>query len=240
MKVLLTLFILIVSTQAAQLPPKWRLEYNYGLVESKYKEFQDTIVFTPTNTTQQTDYHQFIFQYYFLPPWIDFSMGLNTTGTNTSKPEDETKHFQYFTAFMNLGFVLPISDYWNFKLVVERFFTTMIVPGNKFGFRNLTGNQIYPEVEWLPFGSDIFFQMSPYIKFPIWSDIGGRKETTAGLKFKFPLGSARNIKFPAYAYQTSILLKFFYSKMELTFERPGFISSEISIEQIGATIGFNF
>jgi hypothetical protein len=238
--VFLSLFIFICSVQAAKLPPKWRFEYNYGLAKSKYKEFQDTIIFTPKNIEQQSDYHQFVFQYYLLPPWIDLSLGLNTTGTSTKSPKEKADQFQYFTAYVNLGFVIPISDFWNIKIVAEHFFTTMIVQGDKFGFRNLTGNQIYPEVEWLPFGSDIFFQMSPYFKVPLWSDVGGRKETTVGLKFKFPLGSERNIKFPAYAYQSSIILKVFYSTMELTFERPGYISSEMSIDQVGATVGFNF
>lgn len=240
MKVLITLLLFTLSVHAAKLPPKWRFEYDYGITQSKYEEFQDTIVFTPTNITQRSDYHQFIFQYYLLPPWIDLSLGLSTTGTNVMKPSEESKQFQYLTAYVNLGFVIPISDYWHIKLVAERFFTTMVVKDDKFGFRNLSGNQVYPEIEWLPFGADIFFQMSPYFKFPLWSDVGGRKETTVGLKFKFPLGSERNIKFPAYAYQSSILLKIFYSKMELTFERPGFISSEMKVDQVGATIGFNF
>ena len=240
MKALLLVFIFTFSTQAANLPPNWRFEYNYGVAQSKYEEFQDTIVFTPTNITQQTDYHQFMFQYYLLPPWIDLTLGLNTTGTNTKKPLEKAKQFQYFTAYINVGFVLPISDYWNIKIVAERFFTTMVVDDDNFGFRNLIGNQIYPEVEWLPFGSDIFFQMSPYFKIPIWSDVGGRKETTVGVKFKFPIGSGRAIKYPAYAYQSAVMLKLFYTTMDLTFERPGFISSEMSIDQFGLTLGFNF
>ncbi|MBD67096.1 MAG: hypothetical protein CME62_17980 [Halobacteriovoraceae bacterium] len=235
----LIIFFLIQSTWAAKLPPRWRFEYNYGQAKTHYLEEQPSILSTNANIEQVADFHQFIYQYYLLPPWLDFSLGGNITGLSVQSPSEKEEQFQYLTAFANLGVVLPFSDFWNVKLIAEYFYTSMIVEDDAFGFRNLRGTQVYPEVEWLPFGSDMFFQVSPYLKVPLFSDVGDREETTIGLKFVFPL-SGKNLKFPVYAYGKSIIVRVFYTNMRLEFERDDFIPAEIDVRQYGATLGFNF
>lgn len=236
------IFILLLSSNifAANLPPRWRFEYNYGQATTEYIEEQPSIVFTRADIVQRADFHQFIFQYYLLPPWIDFSIGGNITGLTVEEPEETAQQFQYLTGFANLGFVLPFSDFWNVKLVTEYFYTTMIVEDDEFGFRNLRGTQVFPEIEWLPFGSDMFLQISPYLRVPLFSDIGNRQETTVGLKIVLPVGSEKNLRFPVYAYGKSLIFKVFYTNMRLDFQEEGFIESEIDVRQYGATIGFNF
>ena len=225
----------------AELPPNWRFEYNYGQATTEYTETQPSIVFNDTDVIQIADFHQFIWQYYLVPPWLDISIGGNITGaTQVQEPEEEAQQFQYLTGFANAGVVLPFSDYWHTKLVFEYFYTSMIVDDDAFGFRNLRGTQIYPEVEWLPFGSDMFIKISPYFRVPLFSDIGNRQETTVGLKLSIPVGSRKNLRFPLFAYGKYLTVKVFYTQMKLTFEREGFIPSDIEVRQYGATIGFNF
>ena len=238
--IFLTILLTSLSALAAPLPPKWRFEYNYGRATTHYLEEQPSIVFTHANVKQVADYHQFIYQYLIFPSWLDLSIGANLTGVQAEEPSEEEDQFIYATGYVNLGVMLPISDFWNIKLVAETFYTTMEVEDDKFGFRNLTGNQIYPEIEWLPFGSDIFMQITPYFKIPLISDVGNRKETTIGLKLSLPLGSERAQRYPTFAYQRSFILRVFYTHLELEFEREDFIPAEIDVRQIGATLGFNF
>lgn len=241
MKFLIFLLLFTHQLLAAPLPPRWRFEYNYGKVNTYYIEKQPSILFTARNIKQVSDRHQFIYQYYLLPPWLDFSLGGTITGlSSVEEPVDTSEQFQYITAFSNIGISIPLSDFWRIRLIAEYFFTTMIVEDDAFGFRNLMGAQVFPEIEWLPFGSDMFFQISPYFTFPIWSDVGGRKETTFGLKLKVPLGSTQNARFPVFAYQTALIIRIFYTEMELKFERAGYIPSEMFVRQIGTSIGFNF
>ncbi len=238
--VLFLLFIYSAFSYAAVNPPRWRFEYNYGKVKTEYHEEQLSIIFDKKEIKQTADFHQFIYQYYLLPPWLDFSIGGNITGLQVDEPSEEDQQFQYLTAFANIGIQIPFSDYWNVKLVTESFYTSMIVEDDKFGFKNLRGTQIYPEIEWLPFGSDMFIQISPYLKFPIWSDTGARKETTIGIKLNIPIRSPNQMRFPTFAYNTSFVLKFFYTNMSLDFEKKGFISSEFEVRQYGLLFGMNF
>ncbi|MEE2671048.1 MAG: hypothetical protein VYA54_05030 [Bdellovibrionota bacterium] len=240
MKLLSLLLFFSTNIYAANIPPNWRFEYNYGQATTHYLEEQPSIIFTQANIKQVADFHQFVFQYYLLPPWLDFSIGGNITGLNVNEPEEVENQFRYMTGFANLGIVIPFSDYWHVKLVAEYFYTTMKVKDDAFGFTNLSGWQAYPEIEWLPFGSSQFVQISPYFKFPLASNTSNRQETTLGLKFKFPFGSEQNLKFPLYAYGKSIVLKVFYTNMRLEFNQEGFIPSEIDVRQYGATLGFNF
>jgi hypothetical protein len=240
-KILAIFFILTFCTNtfSAELPPRWRFEYSYGKVKTFYLEEQTSILFTRANVNQISDFHQFVYQYYLVPPWIDISIGANTTGTQVEEPEEQADQFRYITAYANIGFIIPISDFWHIKLIAENFYTSMQVKDDAFGFQNLRGNQIYPEFEWLPFGSDMFLQVTPYFKVPLWSDVGGRKETTIGLKFKIPLNGKR-VMFPSFAYQKAIMLKVFFTNMHLNFEKEGFIASDIDVRQVGASVGFNF
>lgn len=236
----LTILLYGALATAAPLPPKWRFEYNYGRATTHYLEKQPSILFTSANIKQVADYHQFLYQYLLFPNWLDFSMGANFTGLQAQEPSEKEDQFIYATGFVNLGVMLPISDFWNIKLVAETFYTTMVVKEDNFGFRNLTGSQFYPEVEWLPFGSDTFMQITPYFKVPLISDVGNRRETTIGLKFSLPFGGERAQRYPTFAYQKSLVIRVFYTHLELDFERDDFIPSKIDVRQIGATLGFNF
>lgn len=238
--IITSIFLISINIFAAEIPKQWRFEYNYGKVNTNYNEDQPSIIFDKKDIEQISDYHEFVFQYYLVPPFIDISFGLNTTGTQTDSPSDPDEQFRYVTGYANIGIVIPISDFWSFKIVGETFYTTMIVKDDEFGFQNLRGNQIYPEIEWLPFGSDIFIQFSPYAKIPIYSDsVGNRRETTIGLKMKIPLGSQQEMRFPTFAYQNALTIKIFYTTMQLRFQESNFISSEIETKQIGLTIGLN-
>jgi len=224
----------------AELPSRWRFEYHAGKITTDYSEEQSSILFQDTNITQKSAYQEFIFQYFLLPPWIDFKFGAQVSGYQVDEPSDPAEQFTYITGYGNLGFIIPWGDYFQIKLVFEHFYTTMLVKDDRFGFQNLRGNQVYPELDFLPFGSDMFLQIQPYLKFPIWSDTGNRRETTVGLKIKIPFNSPKNQTFPTFAYQKNIIIKLFYTNMALKFERDDFIESDIKVEQTGVSLGFSF
>lgn len=240
MKLIISALLFTQFLYSAELPSRWRFEYHIGKVTTEYVEEQSSILFQDTDITQRSAYQEFIFQYFLLPPYIDFTSGAQVTGYQVDEPEDPAEQFTYLTGYANLGFLVPWGDYFQLKIIFEHFYTTMLVRDDAFGFQNLRGNQIYPELEFLPFGSDMFLQISPYLKFPLWTDTGNRRETTVGLKLKIPLGSAREQRFPTFAYQKAIIIKLFYTNMALKFKRNDFIESDMKVNQYGASIGFSF
>lgn len=242
-KVVLTLFLITYSTQvfSATNPSRWRFEVNYGNVTTSYKETQDTPLFDDVNIEQKSEMTEVMFQYFLLPPHIDLAFGLQSAGQNIKTPTDVAQQFHYLNGYANVGWHLPsFNDFWSLKLVFEAYFTTLLVQDDAFGFRDLWGAQIYPEVEFLPFGTDLYTQISPFLKLPLYTKDDQRKETTIGLKIKLPFGNEQTAKFPLFAYQKAIMIRVFYSKVDLLFQKPGFIPSNITVEQTGVSIGFNW
>jgi len=132
------------------------------------------------------------------------------------------------------------TDFLNIRMVGEYFYATMVTQNDSFGFNNLYGWNIYPEFEILPFGSDMFLQISPFARFPLVNFDEVREETIYGIKIKVPLGSDRSMRFPVYAYQKALIFKFYYNKIRYRFEQQGFISNDIEMSQYVGTLGFNF
>lgn len=236
------LFSLFISFNclAAKNPAKWKFSYHFGQATTNYLEEQPSIVFTAKDVKQKSAFQEFQWTYFLLPPLIDINLAAQLTGLQYEEPEEEADQFQYINTMANVGVHIPFSDYMQLKLVFEYIYTSMIVKDEAFGFQDLHGYQIYPEVEFIPFGSTMFSQITPYFKVAIWSNIYNRKETTAGIKWKIPLFAPQEQKFPTYAYQRSVILRVFYTNMHLTFEQEGYISSEMDVKQVGATIGFSF
>lgn len=228
------------SVLAAKNPPKWKFSYHFGQATTDYLEEQPSILFTAKDITQKSAIQEFQWTYFMLPPYVDITLASQITGLQYEEPEDPADQFQYVNTFANIGLHIPFSDFWQVKLVFEYIYTTMIVKDQAFGFQDLHGYQIYPEIELIPFGSTMFSQITPYFKVAVWSNIFNRRETTVGLKWKIPLFAPQEQKFPTYAYQRSIILKAFYTNMNLVFEREGFVPSEMDVRQVGATIGFSF
>jgi hypothetical protein len=225
---------------AARNPPSWKFAYHAGRTDTNYIETQPSLAFTAKDVDQKSAFQEFHWTYFLLPPYLDITLAAQHTGLQYETPEDPADQFQYITAMANIGAHIPFSDFFQLKLVFEYFYTTMIVQDNQFGFRNLRGYQVYPELEVLPFGSTMFAQITPYFKVPLWSDVGNRQETTIGLKWKIPLFAPQEQRFPSYAYQRSVILRVFYTQMNLAFARAGYIQSDMEVKQFGATLGFSF
>ena len=241
MKTLLLLFIFFgTNCLAARNPPKWKFTYHFGQATTHYLEEQPSIIFTTKNLKQKSAIQEFHWTYFLFPPFIDINLSTQITGLQYEEPEEEADRFEYINSHANIGIHVPISDFVQFRFVFEYIYTSMIVKNNDFGFQDLHGYQVYPEIELLPFGSTMFAQITPYFKTSIWSNLYNRRETTFGIKWKIPFFAPQEQTFPTYAYQRSIILKLFYTNMHLTFEREGFIPSEMDVRQVGGTIGFSF
>jgi len=259
---MLKLFLFIVlfqSAYSANVPSRYRFEIGYGYTISDYNEttFDGNSFSTrnpPLESTQGSGTLETMFQFYIIPPYLDLSFGIEATGVNVfntkvdgSKIEDlkendpGAENFLYLLAYGRLGVILPqLSEHIQVKLNIERFYTTMIVKNNEFGFRNLQGWQVFPDIEWLTFSEGRFFKMSTFLKIPLWTDIGSRRETTLGLKFRVPLGGAETRRFPAYAYERALTLKIFYTNLDLTFQNASAKNAEFTIKQYGLGLGLNF
>jgi len=231
---------MVQNSYAAKNPPNWKFAYHFGQAVTNYIEEQPSIAFVSKDLQQKSAYQEFQWTYFLIPPYVDINLTTQLTGLQYEEPKDQADQFKYITTMANIGIHIPVSDFIQFKLVFEYIYTTMIVQDNAFGFQDLYGYQVYPEVEFLPFGSTMFAQITPFFKISVWSNIYNRKETTYGLKWKIPLFSPQEQRFPTYAYQRSFILKAFYSNMNLTFEQEGFIPSEMDVEQYGVTLGFSF
>lgn len=239
-KVLFVFILFSSQLYAARNPPKWKFAYHAGKANTNYIETQPTLAFTYKNIDQKSAFQEFHWTYFLMPPFLDITLAAQHTGLQYEEPESVEDQFQYITAMANIGAHIPFSDFFQLKLIFEYFYTTMLVKDDLFGFRNLSGYQVYPELELLPFGSTMFAQITPYFKVPLWSDFGNRRETTIGLKWKIPFFAPQEQIFPNYAYQRSVILRVFYTQMHLEFQREGFIQSNMDVRQIGATLGFSF
>jgi hypothetical protein len=233
-------FFLLFVTEiyAARIPPNWRIAVDYGAVQTNYKEFQDSILFENKDIDQRSSFARFEYQYFLSPPWLDFKLGLEYLGINNEEVTPETDEFDSYKAYGNIGIVIPFSDFFQTKLVFEYFYNDMIVKNDEFGFENLSGYQLYPEFEFLPFGTDQFIQISPYIKFPLWSNTNNRQETTIGLNLNVPI-NGQGARFPTYAYQTALTIKIFYMEQTLKFQEAGFIATDFETKAYGVTIGIS-
>jgi hypothetical protein len=242
-KLILSVILIIISSNifAANRPGRLRFEFNYGNVTTEYTESQLTNLFDNVEVIQKSEMLDLMFQYFLVPPYIDLTFGIQSAGSKVKSLEGHAKSFRYLNGYLNAGWVMPsFNDFWSLRMIFEGYFTTILVDGEEYGFKNLWGGQIYPEIEYLPFGTDLYTQVSPFFKFPLYTRDDQRKETTIGLKIKIPLGSERTARFPLYAYQKAIILRVFYSKVELKFQRTGFVPSYINVNQIGVTLGFNW
>lgn len=241
LKLVLFLFFLISVAQAATNPPLWRINLDLGHGKMNYTETRNTPSFTDKNIDQKAMFVDFSFLQYIIAPDIDLTAGAQIYGLSPSEPENELNQFQSYYGYLNLGFSFySFSDYLRIRLVLEGFNQNIVSDGN-FGFKNLWGGQIYPDIEILPFGTDMFLQISPFFKIPLLTDSGKRSEFTAGIKIKIPTSSdSKSMKFPAYAYQNAFVIKLFYRKVDLLFQKSGFIDSEIETEEFIASLGFSF
>ncbi|MBL7665316.1 MAG: hypothetical protein JNM93_09290 [Bacteriovoracaceae bacterium] len=239
MRYLGCLFIVLfflTSAYAAKTPSRLRFEFNFGTSNMDYVENQTAPAFVDQDFKEKSSWSEFALQYYLLPPYFDITASAQYTGGNISEPKLKGDQIEILTGQATLGWVLPqFSEFYQLKLNLERFYMTTFTEDNDFGFRNLVGWQVYPTLEWLTFGSDAFMQISTFFKVPLWTDTGNRRELTAGLKFRIPFGQRRG--FPAYAYQTAIILKVFYTDLRVQYEND---TGEVEIKQSGASIGFNW
>ncbi len=235
------LFFFTSLAQAATNPPLWRFNLDLGYGKMNYTETDISPVTSDEDIDQTALFVDFSFLQYIVAPGIDLTAGAQIYGLSPSEPENENEQFQSTYGYVGLGFnFYTFSDYFSVRLVLEGFTQDIATEGD-FGFSSLFGAQAYPEFEILPFGTDMFMQISPFLKLPLLTDSGKRREFTVGLKVKLPTTSNTNqMKFPAYAYQKAIVFKLFYRKVDLLFEKSGFIPLEIETSELIGTIGFSF
>jgi hypothetical protein len=238
-------FILIFTLYSSELianpqPSLWRFEFLYSDVTTHYQESQNSVLFTNRDIEQKTTKFDLNAQLYLIPPMLDVGFTYSLAGIKDDQNITATNRYQYSTAASYIGFRLPLNnDFFNLRLVGEYFTSSVLVENDLFGFRKLTGTQLYPEIEIFPFGPGSFFQISPYAKVALLSSDDSRKETTVGIKMKIPFGRNR-LRYPLYAYQKAIIIKLYSTQMNLVFQREGYVPADIEYQETGLSVGFNW
>lgn len=244
-KMVKKILIFIVAFYSSELianpqPSLWRFEFLYSDVTTHYQEIQNSVLFTNRDIEQKTTKVDLTAQLYLIPPILDVGFTYSLAGIKDDQNITATNRYQYSTAASYIGFRLPLNtDFFNVRLVGEYFTSSVLVENDLFGFRKLTGTQLYPEIEIFPFGPGSFFQISPYAKVALLSSDDSREETTYGLKIKIPYGRNR-LRYPLYAYQKAIIIKLYSSQINLVFQREGYVPADIEYQETGLSVGFNW
>lgn len=238
--IILITFILSSKAFSATNPPLWRISFLGAISSDKYEEFQDTPIKSPVNTEQQSTNFEIAFTQILLAPIVDLTAGLEYKGISTSKVKPVNFSFKSYYGFLNLGFDLyRYNDFFKLRFILEGFTSTLKADSETFGYKGLWGGQAYPEIIFSPFGTDSRLQISPFLKLPLLTQSDKRKEFTLGLLVNLPLATGR-VPYPSYAYKKSLILKLYYRKVDLLFEKSGFLPLDISTEEINLSLGFSF
>lgn len=113
--------------------------------------------------------------------------------------QTETTGARFFGANLRLGFTPSLFHYSNTRLTLNGglFYTTMLVAGNVYGFRNMAGPQIFPV---LSHRFENRNQLSTYFKFSPVATAGsaftpGNREIAAGGAYAWRLRNLKTIAF---------------------------------------------
>jgi len=132
--------------------------------------------------------------YLLIPGQLDAGMSFYVTALQLSKSYDVNA--RYFGFNTRLGYVLPqFDERWFITLYGGWYYTTMMVTGDVFGFRNLSGPQIYPTVRRVLDNKDV---VAAYFKYsPIASSFSlltlSNREIAGGIAYVHPLANGHTI-----------------------------------------------
>ena len=130
--------------------------------------------------------------YHFPSAWI---IGLSGYATLSQLKKSTDVSVRYFGLNARLGYQFPSVSNWTFTLYGGAYYSTMFVTNNVFGFKNLAGPQIYPELrKSFNNGSAIIV----YVKFcPVSEGVTTfsttNREVAAGAAYLHPLFSGHPI-----------------------------------------------
>ena len=132
--------------------------------------------------------------YLLIPGKLDAGMSFYVTALQLSKSYAVSA--RYFGFNTRIGYVLPQFDpKWFISLYGGWYYTTMMVTGDVFGFKNLSGPQIYPTVRRVLDNNDV---IAVYFKFsPISSSFSllklSDREIAGGVAYVHPLPGGHSI-----------------------------------------------
>ena len=196
---------------AASLPKRYRLGFStaYTLYNySEVHEFQPSGGISGFKETAIT--LKGSMRYYLVPPFIDseinafytaLPMGSNVSGTSA----------RFLGVNARAGWVFPgLPRGMSLTLMVGWYYLTMFVDKNSFGFENIQGPQVFPELSWILYlPNDVPVVLTTYYKYsPVAPDIKSLtysiREISTGLNFRYPVGGIQQL--PRYAYLKAVSL----------------------------------
>lgn len=127
-----------------------------------------------------------------LPPRWDFAANAYMTLLPVSSSQEISARF--FGASMRIGYVLPsVKAPWRVSLLAGAYYATTFVQGDGFGYKNVSGPQIFPTVRReLPGGDSVlaYFKFSPISAGFSFLQLSNH-ELAAGLIYSRPLPDGR-------------------------------------------------
>lgn len=209
---------LIPDAYSAKIPKRHRLGFSAGYTLTSYDEShanqptRGVSGFSQTSITTKA-----VLRYFLLPPMIDMEANVYYTALPLQSNVPATK-LQFLGSNVRVGLVVPyLPKYMGLTLMGGYYYVSTYVTGNAFGFQNLKGLQIYPELSWLvylpqqmPLVFTTYYKYSPVAP-TLRSLTFASREVSTGLNIRFPVGGQNEL--PRYAYIKAISVGFNYTHL---------------------------
>ncbi len=204
------LFLLSLEAYSATVPKQYRLGFSAAYTSISYTESDE---FQPSRgvsgfseialTTKAS------LRYFLIPPVVDLEANVFFTALPLSTNLSGVT-VRYLGANVRLGVPIPpiLPKPLSLNLMLGWYYITMFVTDNQFGFQNIRGPQIYPELSWIiHLKNDLPLVFTTYFKFsPISTSLTTltfkNRELSTGLNVRIPVGGANVL--PYYAYMKAL------------------------------------
>lgn len=241
--VLITLFLLTTNVFAARIPTNWRVGVAAGYSQLSFNERRNSLTFPDVEVDQSSYVFDFSLGYFLIAPGLQFKGNLHILSPNS------VENFQNSAEQQGISFYEgDVGITWNMftlfrlfsvSLESEYFYSTTFTQDDTFGYKALSGFQLYPSFQLRLTEDDGATRFSIYSRIPLISDVGNREEITVGMIFWLPLGGSP-IQFPLYAFENTMIVKITYSSVKIDYTDPSFFTGAVELSKVYASIGFNF
>lgn len=244
MRCLVLFIVLILSGNSfcASVPSHWRLGLSLGQSQLNFKERRNSLTFSEVNIRQASYVFDASFGYFLFAPSFQLKSNLHILTPNSVENYNNTNEQKGISIYeADIGFswsMFTLFRLLNISVETEYFYSTTFTEADAFGYKALSGFQLYPSFQLRLAEDDGATRFSIFSRIPLLSDVGNREELTLGLVFWVPF--AGNSRFPLYAYEKSLLIKIIYSSIQLEYDDPSYFTGTVDLEKTYLSLGLSF
>jgi hypothetical protein len=219
------------------IPSKWRMQIDIGKEKFSYNDDFQYQATKNTNYEEESIYTRVTTSYFLLPPYFYLeAYGAFTPSTLSST--NETISVNKYEVNLRAGLTFSWDFLW-LKLISENYFLTMTVSDNSFGYKNVENWVAYPVLGINTDGMDMGIHISIYYKIPIFKSYEQINESLIGVEIRVPLSTSGKLKYPLYAYQSSLIFTLEYKEYSFKYQ---FLNRKLEMESSSLIymMGYNF